>query len=398
MVYNTDEKKKTAAPAYQPSETVKQAQNAVQTQLSQKPGQYQPAWQGKMNETADKILNRQPFSYNVNDDALYQQYVDQYANQGKMAMMDTMGQAQAMTGGYGNSYAQMAGQQAYQGYMQQLNDKIPDLYQLALQQYTQQGQELYDQYAMLAAQEQQNYGRYRDSMSDYYAELQNLYGRLDAERSYDYDQYLNDRNYQYQVGRDQVADSQWKQNFQYQQGRDQIADQQWQQQYDEALRQWNESFGYQQDRDAVSDQQWKDSFQYQQDRDKVSDEQWQKQYEEALRQWQAEYDEDVRRFDYANGLGEFAPAQGSGGGTGGSGVRNPVKDPENEIDPMKEKDNEMEVAVKTLVGSISPVKPNYKTDVSNAVNKMVDEALKDGEISKTKADSLKSRYSGVFVN
>jgi hypothetical protein len=32
-----------------------------------------------------------------------------------MAMMDTMGKAAGLTGGYGSPYAQQVGQQAYQG-------------------------------------------------------------------------------------------------------------------------------------------------------------------------------------------------------------------------------------------------------------------------------------------
>ena len=88
---------------YQESDAVKQAQAMLQQQLSQKPGQYTSPWQSQLNDIIDKIMNREKFSYDLNGDALYQQYKDQYTTQGKLAMMDTMGQAAAMTGGYGNS-------------------------------------------------------------------------------------------------------------------------------------------------------------------------------------------------------------------------------------------------------------------------------------------------------
>ena len=39
---------------------------------------------------------------------------------GRLAMMDSMGRAAALTGGYGSSYAQSAGQQAYQKQMDSL--------------------------------------------------------------------------------------------------------------------------------------------------------------------------------------------------------------------------------------------------------------------------------------
>lgn len=117
-------------------------------------------WTQQLNNSVDSILNRKDFNYDVNGDALYQQYKDRYMQGGQVAMMDTLGQAATLTGGYGNSYAQMAGQQAYQGYLQGLNDKIPELYQLALDKYDREGDNLYKQYSMLGAQEDKDYDRY----------------------------------------------------------------------------------------------------------------------------------------------------------------------------------------------------------------------------------------------
>ena len=131
-------------------------------------------------EAYDAWKNRPDFSYDVNGDALYQQYKDQYITQGKLAMQDTMGQAAAMTGGYGNSYAQNVGQQAYQGYLQQLNDKVPELYQLALDQYNQEGENLLNQYGLLSDREKTEYGRYRDTVTDAYEERDYLTGRADT--------------------------------------------------------------------------------------------------------------------------------------------------------------------------------------------------------------------------
>lgn len=81
-----------------------------------------------------------------------------------MAMMDTLGQAAALTGGYGSSYAQSAGQQAYQSYLQGLNDKIPELYQLALERYDREADGLYKRYAMLGEREGADYDRYQQGL------------------------------------------------------------------------------------------------------------------------------------------------------------------------------------------------------------------------------------------
>ena len=74
---------------------------------------YTDNWSNTLNDLTNKVLNREKFSYDLNGDALYQQYKDQYTNLGRLAMADTIGQASAMTGGYGNSYAATAGNQAF---------------------------------------------------------------------------------------------------------------------------------------------------------------------------------------------------------------------------------------------------------------------------------------------
>lgn len=118
--------------------------------------------QGAYDALSDKYTNRGPFSYDFNADALYQQYKDKYIQQGKMAMQDTMGQAAAMTGGYGNSYAATVGNQAYQQSLQQLNDVIPELYQLAYSKYNQEGQDMLNALGLMESDRAFDYGQYTD--------------------------------------------------------------------------------------------------------------------------------------------------------------------------------------------------------------------------------------------
>ena len=224
---------------YTKSDAVAQAEALLQQQLANKPGEYQSAWQTQLNDMLQKILNREKFSYDLNGDMLYQQYKDQYTMQGKLASMDVMGQAAAMTGGYGNSYAQTAGQQAYQSYLQQLNDKVPELYQLALNQYNAEGDEMYNQASLMAQMEDQDYGRYRDQVSDYYTELANLKDEARYMSETEYNQALQDFNIKYSSYWDQT-------NYDYQKERDKVADQQWQATFDEGVRQYNASLAEQQ--------------------------------------------------------------------------------------------------------------------------------------------------------
>ena len=72
------------------------------------------------------------FHYDPDSDPVYQAYAARYLRAGRNAMEDTLGRAAALTGGYGSTYAEGAAQQAYDAYLQRLNDVLPDLYGDAL--------------------------------------------------------------------------------------------------------------------------------------------------------------------------------------------------------------------------------------------------------------------------
>lgn len=126
---------------------------------------YQSQYTGQIQDLYQNISQREPFQWDMNSDAMYEALKNQYISGGQMAMMDTMGQAATLTGGYGNSYAQGAGQQAYQQYLQGMNAQIPDLYNMALQNYIMQGDQMMQNYGMLQDMEQNAYGRYQDQMA-----------------------------------------------------------------------------------------------------------------------------------------------------------------------------------------------------------------------------------------
>ena len=239
---------------YKESQAVTDAGNALNTHLANKPSEYQSQWQTQLDELMKSIMNRDKFSYNFNEDALYQQYKDKFIQQGKMAMGDAIGQASAMTGGYGNSYAQSVGQQAYQAQLQNLNDVIPELYQMALDKYNMEGQDLYNQYGMVMDRENLDYSRYRDTVSDYLTERDYLAGRYDSERDYDYSKYVDDRNFDYGKYSDDRS----------------LA-------YDKYST--DKSLAYQEYRNAIDDAFAREQFDYQKERDRITDQQWQKQYD-----------------------------------------------------------------------------------------------------------------------
>lgn len=113
------------------------------------------------------ILNREGFQYNLDDDALYQQYADKYMAAGKLAMRNSMGQAAALTGGYGSSYGQAVGQQTYDSYLQGLNDVALEMYDRAYGRYQDEGQRLKDAYGLAGDMANTEYGRYMDQMGQW---------------------------------------------------------------------------------------------------------------------------------------------------------------------------------------------------------------------------------------
>lgn len=105
----------------------------------------------QLNSLYDQIINRKPFQYDLNGDLLYRQTADEYTQLGQQAMRDTMGTAASLTGGYGNSYADQVGNQAYQQYLTALNQQIPSYYDRAFQAYQAEGDRLLQKYQLAAA-------------------------------------------------------------------------------------------------------------------------------------------------------------------------------------------------------------------------------------------------------
>ena len=211
-------------PDFVASDIVNQAWDVLNQHQANKPGDYSPVWQDEADAYLNQYQNRDPFSYDFNSDALYQQYKDNYIQQGQMAMMDTMGQAAAMTGGYGNSYAQTAGQQAYNLYLNQLNDVMPELYQMAHDRYTQEGQNMLDMYDLYMNKENYEYSKYQDVLNNWYQEDSRLQSNYDSlynrewneyitDREEKYNDYWNNTNMEYQKERDKVADEQWEKTY-----------------------------------------------------------------------------------------------------------------------------------------------------------------------------------------
>ncbi len=181
---------------YTPSQNVLDAYNKLQEQAGTKPSPYVSQWSDQLEDLYNQIVSRgkEGFDYDLNGDSLWQQYKDQYVNLGRRAMEDTMGNAASLTGGYGNSYASTAGNQAYQQYLTQLTNMIPELEGRAYERWRDQGEDLYNQYGLVADRENQEYARHRDDVSDWMNDRNYLTDMYNNERSFDFDNFTTGYN------------------------------------------------------------------------------------------------------------------------------------------------------------------------------------------------------------
>lgn len=156
-------------------------------------------YNGKYGKYIDQLtkdyMNREPYSYDADNDKVFQQYKDRYTKLGEKAMKDTVGNAALLTGGYGNSYGVTASQQAYNDYMDALADKSADFENQAYQRWLAEGDSYLDKIGLLQNQDSIDYNRHRD----------------------------------------EVGDSQWREQFEYGKAQDALAQENWQKNFDRSV-------------------------------------------------------------------------------------------------------------------------------------------------------------------
>ena len=240
---------------YTAGKAVTNAQKQMQNVQAQKPQTYNSKYSAQLDSILQQVTNPEKFKYDFNGDELFKSYADLYTQKGKQASLDSMGQAAALTGGYGNSYAQQAGNQQYQQYLLGLYDKGMDLYDRAYQRYLGEQDQQQNAYNMLANADQTDYGRYRDTVGDWQNELSYWTDMYNTESDRDYSRYGDQRDYWTQLAQVENADYRSEQerqeairqfNMNYQEGQRQFNEN-----LDETRRQFDQKYEY----DKMSDQQ-----------------------------------------------------------------------------------------------------------------------------------------------
>ena len=138
--------------------SVRQADSYLNSQL-QKIQSGKTSYSDQVRDMMDTIMGREKFTYDVDKDPLFQQALASAMGSGKTAMQDTIGQASALTGGYGSTYATSAGNQAYNTFIEDAYNNLPQYYQMAMEAYQMEGDDLYRQLDMLVGADEREYSR-----------------------------------------------------------------------------------------------------------------------------------------------------------------------------------------------------------------------------------------------
>lgn len=191
-----------SAPTYQRSKALDDALAELQAAKAAKPGEYKSSYADQIAALYDQVANPEAFKYNASEDPIYMQYADRYQANARRGMEDMMANAAQLSGGYGNSYAAAAGQQAYDQTMSGMNDVMLDLYNGAYDRYNADRNNKYNALKELQGLEQTEYGRYQDGLNDYYDNINALANMAQTMESNEYkqyqdqlDQYNADRSY-----------------------------------------------------------------------------------------------------------------------------------------------------------------------------------------------------------
>lgn len=196
--------------AYAPSKEAETARSAAEQIEASAP----EAPQSDYLDAAWEALQAQgPFSYDLASDPLYGQYAALYQKWGRQAMEDTVGQASALTGGYGSTYAESAGAAAYGRWMDELGSLTPEFYDRALSGYEAERSRLRDNLTAAQARNSAEWERYRAARSDWESDRASAWERADEAAEMSYREYQDLLSYWLELAKLENADYRWQREY-----------------------------------------------------------------------------------------------------------------------------------------------------------------------------------------
>ena len=164
-----------ANAVYTPGQSVTDAAADLRNWQQNRPGKYESAYQGRIEDLIGQLLERNSFQYSYAQDPLYRQYAQQYTQNAR-----------------------------------------PSLYRLALDTYNSEGDDVVTRIDQLNTQEQNAQAQYNAELSDYYSQLDRKGSAYNAAYEQDYGRYQDylgrlDTLYGYYSNQEQQAIAKRKQ-------------------------------------------------------------------------------------------------------------------------------------------------------------------------------------------
>lgn len=266
----------TPASKFEVSDAYLKAMEYTNSMLSQL-NSGRTSYTGQIEALLKEYQNREAFSYDPSTDPMFQQMLASAMDSGKLAMEDTVGQAAALTGGYGSSYGTRVGNEAYSRYLSEAYGNLPDYYYLAMEAYNAAGNQMLNELGLLQNADNQEYERMMNAYSASLSEAERLYQQEYGQWQDALAQENWESSFAYQQSQDALAQRNWQDSFAYQKSQDALAQKNLEnslayQKEQDALAQKNleNSLAYQKEQDALAQKNWQDSFAYQQSQDALA--------------------------------------------------------------------------------------------------------------------------------
>ena len=201
--------------SYVPSTEVNASKEELSKIESEKPGEYVSKYDALISQLYDSYLNAPKKDYSLKSDPLYYQYKDVYLNNAQKASQEALAASLEATKGNASSFAQIAANQAFSENLKGLTDKIPDFYETAENRKSEEVKNLLSKIEAASSLEKAEYDRWRETLDDYYTDLNYYYTKYNNLSKADYEKYtdnielwLKDRQYYY----DKLLDAQNQKN------------------------------------------------------------------------------------------------------------------------------------------------------------------------------------------
>lgn len=121
---------------------------------------YTAPYDEKVQENLNNLVNREPMTFDANNNNLYQQYKDAYQQLGQRAADETTAQGRQLRGGYGDTYIPRAAELTYDEYLKGLNDNIGNIYSLSAKDYENETNNLMNLFNNSNTMAQNDFARY----------------------------------------------------------------------------------------------------------------------------------------------------------------------------------------------------------------------------------------------